>query len=86
MHYISFIYILEMAAFADHQLFERSCKDTPKFPQNLVYPDTYDHLLVSYLERLQKEEVRLFHDESKAEASIRDFDDSSRGVFFQATP
>ncbi|EPE29986.1 hypothetical protein GLAREA_01146 [Glarea lozoyensis ATCC 20868] len=67
-----------MAVLADQQLFERSCQDTAKFPQNLVYPDTYDHLLVSYLERLQKEESRLFHDEPKAEVSIRDFDDSSR--------
>jgi hypothetical protein len=65
---------------SDRDKFIKSCDDAPKFPSNLVYPNAYNHILVAYLDRLEKEDSRLFFDESKASLVIRDYDENVQGT------
>jgi hypothetical protein len=59
--------------------FSQSCDEAANYPQNLVFPNAYDHFLAACVERLDEQEERLFFDESKASLSIRDYLDSVEG-------
>lgn len=48
----------------------RSCETASEFPKNIVYHDTYDHILEGYFNRLNEQEDRLFCDVSKAKLTI----------------
>ncbi|KAM3071949.1 hypothetical protein ACMFMG_008417 [Clarireedia jacksonii] len=59
----------------DDVRFKASCESAAEFPKNLVYHDTYNHVLQSYTERLELQESRLFFDESKSNLWFRDYKD-----------
>jgi hypothetical protein len=64
----------------DDERFKASCESAAEFPKNLVYHDTYAHVLQSYAERLAIQEARLFFDESKSNLWFRDYEDGTDGM------
>jgi hypothetical protein len=62
-------------------LFKKSCNEPLGFPENLVYHNTYNHVLKAYVKRLDDEENRLFDVETEARVCLRDFDDTLKGLF-----
>lgn len=67
---------------AEGEKFARSCVEAAKYPVNLVYHGTYDHILEGYGARLDEQEDRLFFDESKANLCLRDYDEGVKGLLF----
>ena len=70
---------------SEREKFIRSCNDAIAYPNNLVYHNSYDHVLQSYVERLDEHEKRLFFGESRASLSIRDYDDDVKGLQVSST-
>ncbi|TVY83100.1 hypothetical protein LSUE1_G005916 [Lachnellula suecica] len=60
----------------DKEKFVRSCQASEVYPNNLLYQDTYDHILADHIERLDAQESRIFCEESKSGLDIRDYDGS----------
>ena len=65
---------------AEGEKFACSCAEAADYPLNLVYQNTYHHILKSYSERLDEQEKRLFFDESKANLCLRDYDEGVKGL------
>ncbi|KAH8590628.1 hypothetical protein B0O99DRAFT_579875 [Bisporella sp. PMI_857] len=61
---------------AEWDKFTRSCVEAARYPTNLVYHDTYDHISEGYSERLDEQENRIFVDEAKASLTLRDYDEA----------
>ena len=66
--------------------FARSCAAAGEYPVNLVYHNTYDHILKGYSGRLDEQEDRLFFDESEANLCLRDYDDGVKCWFCPLRP
>jgi hypothetical protein len=65
---------------SEKERFQISCAEAANYPKNLVYHDTYDHILKGYIDRLDEQAERLFFDESKASLSVRDYDADLNGT------
>jgi hypothetical protein len=64
----------------DEEQFISSCSAAANFPKNLVYPNTYEHLLKVYAERLSEQEKRLFLAETKADVELWECKDQCTGT------
>jgi hypothetical protein len=51
-----------------------SCDQAANFPRNLIHHDTYEHNLRAYVERLNKWQLDLFHEDEDAKLDLVDFD------------
>ena len=63
----------------ERDAFIKSCDTALTFPKCLVYHNTYEHILDAYIERLKKEETRLFFNENRADAEFWDYRTQARG-------
>jgi hypothetical protein len=71
----------------DEARFIQSCTNAAEYPKNIVFHNSYDHLLIAYTEHLDEQESRLFCDESKAVVHIRHYDEAKKGVLvYLASP
>ncbi|KAH7305646.1 hypothetical protein BKA65DRAFT_520672 [Rhexocercosporidium sp. MPI-PUGE-AT-0058] len=69
---------MQNVADAEAKRFAKSCAEAAKYPNNLLYDDSYDHTRKGYSDRLDDQEERLFFDESKASMCLRDFDEKEK--------
>ena len=60
--------------------FVDSCNAFETYPQNLVHHRTFEHNLKAYFDRLNDQERRLFHDESKASLDFWELNDEDDGA------
>jgi len=65
---------------AEKYAFRTSCDAAASFPKSLVYHNTYKHILDTHVERLNKQENRLFCDEDKADLELWEYRDQSTGT------
>ena len=66
---------MQDVAEAEATKFAKSCEDAGDYPNNLVYDDSYDHIVRDYGQRLDDQEERLFFDESRTSLCLRDLDE-----------
>jgi hypothetical protein len=64
----------------DEERFKQSCTNAAGYPKNIIYHNSYDHVLTTYAEQLNEQESRLFCDELKAAVYIRDYNEAKKGV------
>lgn len=63
----------------DEEAFRGSFGDFDRFPTNLVYNNTYKHVLEAYVERLALQNDRLFSSEDKTSVELWEYADQSTG-------
>lgn len=66
----------------DRNWFLRSCDEAATYPANLVYHDTYDYNLRSYINKLDERESLLFCTEKVSILDFWEYDDHLRGEEF----
>ncbi len=59
--------------------FITSCNASANYPKNLVQHTIYEHTIVSYFQRLNEKEHRLFGDEAVAALDFWEMDDEGHG-------
>lgn len=57
-----------------------SCNMSKNYPTNLLNHNHYKHTLEAYIQRLNEDEDRLFHDSSKTQLYLWEMKDLTRGM------
>jgi hypothetical protein len=65
----------------DRQRFEDSCNAADNFPSNLVFHNTYPHILRTYVSRLddQENKDRLFYGENASDVEVWEYSNQHSG-------
>jgi hypothetical protein len=54
----------------ENDAFRDSLNNFARFPRNLVHHNTYEHILEGHVERLDKQDERLFSSEEKTDVGL----------------
>lgn len=73
-----------MSNASDTELFVKSCSEAARYPQNLVYHDTYEHNLRAYVRRLDVREEILFCTDRSSVLDLWEFDEKLASMFPEA--
>lgn len=63
---------------SDMNRFIKSCNQADNFPRNLVHHETYEHNLLTYVDRLDEREDKLFSKEENGSLDLLEYDELSR--------
>lgn len=57
-----------------------SCDQAESYPKNLIHPNTYEHNLTAYYQRLNEREDSMFQKEAEAALDFWEFDAQGHGA------
>lgn len=68
--FVSSYYLRKMAENDENGAFLDSLNNFASYPRNLVHHNTFDHILEGHVDRLDKQDERLFSSEEKTDVEL----------------